>query len=117
MNLFQQGIARTAAQRQQALHGLRQRFGDNVVQRASAINPPDPKSVQVHCKPRGVPAELRLRERSHSVESVHQHWRVHLHWWEQPERREYFQVSIDGGRVLTLFRDGEGFWFLDRAIH
>lgn len=116
-NLFQQGITRTAAQLQQALHGLQQRFGDNVVQRASSIKHPDPKLVQVYCEPRGAPSELRLHEHSHSVENVHQHWRIHLHWWEQPEQRDYFQVSIDDGRVLTLFRDGEGFWFLDRAIH
>ena len=96
---------------------LRQRFGDNVVQMASSIDPPDPTPVQVYCTPGGDPAALRLRERSYPVEYVHQHWRVHLHWWGQPNRRDYFQVSIADGRVLTLFRDGEGIWFLDRAIH
>jgi hypothetical protein len=99
------------------LRGLRQRFGDNVVQMASAIEPPEPTPVHVHCAPGGGPAALRLRERSYPVECVHQHWRSHLHWWEQPTLRDYFQVSIAGGRVLTLFRDGEGLWFLDRAIH
>ena len=117
MNLLQQRSERTAAQRQQALHSLQQRFGDNVVQRASAIDPPEPTPVQVRCAPGGDPAALRLRERSHPVEYVHQHWRVQQHWWEQPTQRDYFQVSIADGRVLTLFRDGEGLWFLDRAIH
>ena len=117
MNLFQQRIERTAVQHQQALRGLRQRFGDNVVQMASAIEPPEPTPVHVHCAPGGGPAALRLRERSYPVECVHQHWRSHLHWWEHPTLRDYFQVSIAGGRVLTLFRDGEGLWFLDRAIH
>ncbi len=116
-NLFQQRSERTTALRRQALRGLRHRFGDNVVQMASAIDSPDPTLVQVRCAPGGVPAALRLREHSHPVERVHQHWRVQQHWWEQPARRDYFQVSLADGRVLTLFRDGEGLWFLDRAIH
>jgi len=116
-NLFQQRSERTTALRRQALRGLQQRFGDNVMLRASAIDPPEPTPVQVRCAPGGNPETLRLRERSHPVECVHQHWRVQQHWWEQPDRRDYFQVSLADERVLTLFRNGEGLWFLNRAIH
>jgi nucleotidyltransferase/DNA polymerase involved in DNA repair len=117
MNLFQQRSARTAMQRQQALRSLRQRFGDNVVQMASAIDPPEPTPVQVRCAPSGEPEEMRLHKRSYPVECVLQHWRMQLHWWEKPARRDYFQVSVAGERILTLFRDGEGLWFLDHAIY
>lgn len=117
MYLFQQRSIHTNARLQQALHSLQQRFGNDVIQRASVIESPEPSPVQVCCAPSGNPATLRLHERSYPIEYIHQHWRVQHHWWEQPIQRDYFQVSITDGRMLNLFRENTGTWFIDHAIH
>ena len=117
MHFFQQRSIHTTKRLKQALSSLQQRFGNNVIQRASAIESPEPSPVQVSCAPNGNPATLRLHEHSYPIECVHQHWRVQHHWWAQPIQRDYFQVSITDGRVLNLFCESTGTWFIDHAIH
>jgi hypothetical protein len=98
---------------------LRQRFGETVIQLASAVGPPAPIPIQVGVQPDGMPAWLGWggwprpgRGRSHRVASVYEHWRVYDRWWEQPVQRDYYQVETDGQALFTVFRDEQGRWFL-----
>ena len=102
---------------QKTVHSLRQRFGEHAIQFADTIDPPTPKTLQVHCNIAGIPIKLQIRKQTYLVEYIHQHWRVQSHWWDKPIQRDYYQVNIADGRMITLFCDNKETWFLDRAIH
>ncbi len=51
------------------------------------------------------------------VDTVREEWVVEDRWWTaRPLRRRYFEVVLNDGRNVVLFRDlvGGG-WFLQRA--
>jgi hypothetical protein len=51
------------------------------------------------------------------VAAVREEWRVVDHWWtEEPVRRRYFEVVLDTGRNVVVFRDElTGEWFRQQA--
>ncbi len=102
---------------QKTIHSLKQRFGEHAIQFADTLDPPKPKKLQVHCDTTGTPNKLQIRKQTHVVKYIHQHWRVQSHWWGKPIERDYYQVNISDGRLITLFCDHKKNWFLDRAIH
>ena len=61
----------------------------------------------------GVPAAVnRVR-----VVSVREEWRVVDRWWtEKPVRRRYFEVVLESGRNVVVFRDEQdGRWYRQSA--
>jgi hypothetical protein len=47
------------------------------------------------------------------VESVQDRWRIDDEWWrEEAVSRLYYQLQLEGGRVVTVYRDlaGGGWW-------
>lgn len=68
---------------------------------------------------RSVDGALRvtLRGREYSVLAVADSWRIAEEWWrEEPLRRTYYRFQLDGGRMLTAFRDGlNGDWYEQHA--
>ena len=52
-----------------------------------------------------------------AVADVRDEWRVVERWWtEQPLRRRYFDVVLETGENVVVFRDEEdGHWFRQRA--
>ena len=102
---------------QRTVHSLKQRFGEHAIQFADTLDPPKPKNLQVHCNPIGTPNKLQIRKKTYIVKYIHQHWRVQSHWRDKSIKRDYYQVNISDGRMITLFCDHKQTWFLDRAIH
>jgi hypothetical protein len=51
------------------------------------------------------------------VASVREEWRVADRWWtEQPIRRRYFDLVLESGENVAVFRDEEqGAWFRQKA--
>ncbi len=51
------------------------------------------------------------------VASVREEWRVVDRWWtEEPVRRRYFEVVLDNGRNVVVFRDElTGKWYRQQA--
>ena len=51
------------------------------------------------------------------VDCVREEWVVEDRWWTaRPLRRRYFEVVLNNGRNLVVFRDlVEGGWFLQRS--
>jgi hypothetical protein len=44
-----------------------------------------------------------------AVEALREEWLVEDRWWTpDPLRRHYFELVLDGGRCLTIFRDLAG---------
>jgi hypothetical protein len=73
-----------------------------------------PRAVEVVAR-EGMPATVGHQRRR--VEAVREEWLVEDRWWTQaPLRRHYFELVLEGGRCLTVFRDlvGGG-WFEQRS--
>jgi hypothetical protein len=51
------------------------------------------------------------------VEVVREEWRVLDRWWtEEPIARRYFEVVLETGQNVVVFRDGErGGWYSQRG--
>ena len=62
----------------------------------------------------GVP---RLVNRQ-GVALVREEWRVVDRWWtDEPVQRRYFEVVLESGQNVVVFRDEErGAWFSQRGI-
>jgi hypothetical protein len=52
-----------------------------------------------------------------AVALVREEWRVVDRWWtEEPVSRRYFEVVLESGRNVVVFRDEEvGRWFSQRG--
>lgn len=71
-----------------------------------------PRPADVALGADGLPSALG-RER---VESVLEDWIVEDRWWtDQPVRRRYLELVLEGGRCALVFRDlVSGSWFSQR---
>jgi hypothetical protein len=51
------------------------------------------------------------------VELIREEWRVVDRWWtEEPVSRRYFEVVLESGRNVVVFRDQEqGAWYTQRG--
>jgi len=83
----------------------------NVVPRG--IRPYDAKPISVRTGPDSRPVEVDGRK----IFSISEDWLVEESWWSDRQvRRHYFEVVLDGGHNLTLFRAlPGGSWFSQRA--
>ncbi len=73
----------------------------------------EPRPALVVSTGAGVP---RLVNRQ-SVALLREEWRVVDRWWtEEPISRRYFEVVLDSGQNVVVFRDEErSCWFTQRA--
>jgi len=71
--------------------------------------------LPVECAVNGQPLALRWRGRVWRIEAIFNHWRVETGWWDNPVRRDYYKVALEGGGVLLLVYDhiADG-WFVRR---
>ena len=75
------------------------------------LNAPRPALVEAQAG--GSPALVNRR----SVALVREEWRVVDRWWtEEPVSRRYFEVVLESGKNVVVFRDEErGCWFTQRG--
>jgi hypothetical protein len=78
---------------------------------AGRLNAPRPALVET-----AVSGEPRLVDRE-LVMVVREEWRVVDRWWtDEPINRRYFEVVLESGRNVCVYRDGERqCWFTQRA--
>jgi hypothetical protein len=78
---------------------------------ARALN--EPRAALVEAEFDGSPRAVD----SESVALLREEWRVVDRWWtEEPVSRRYFDVVLESGRNVVVFRDDEaGGWFSQRA--
>jgi hypothetical protein len=76
----------------------------------------EPLTVTVQLDAAGIPRTITLRRRRCTVAGVQETWRVDDEWWRpRAVSRLYFQVVLEDGRLLTLYRDLlEGHWWMQR---
>ncbi len=55
----------------------------------------------------------RKQKPKRQVVQVREIWRIDDEWWRRPISRLYYQVVLDDGRVVVLYRDLiDGRWYL-----
>jgi hypothetical protein len=51
-----------------------------------------------------------------AVAAVREQWQVEEGWWSQtPLRRRYFELVLEDGSDVVVFRDHRGHWFRQRG--
>jgi hypothetical protein len=77
--------------------------------------PPPPPSGFALYRPRAIEVEAvegiprAVGPRRGRVEAIREEWLIEDRWWtREPLRRHYFELVVEGGRCLTVFRDLEG---------
>jgi hypothetical protein len=82
-----------------------------------AVGPPRrlnaPRPALVEATLDGTPAQVNRQ----TVALVREEWRVVDRWWtEEPVSRRYFEVVLEAGENVVVFRDEErGCWFTQRG--
>ena len=82
------------------------------VRASRRLNEPQPALVEAQFD--GTP---RLVNRQ-GVALVREEWRVVDRWWtEEPVQRRYFELVLESGQNVVVFRDEErGGWFSQRGV-
>ena len=83
-----------------------------VVRTSRRLNEPQPALVEQRFD--GTP---RLVNRQ-GVAVVREEWRVVDRWWtDEPVQRRYFELVLESGQNVVVFRDEErGGWFSQRGV-
>ena len=78
---------------------------------ARVLNKPRPALVEA------VSGGSPKRVNRQSVAAVREEWRVVDRWWtDEPVARRYFDVVLESGENVVVYRDDEsGSWFTQRA--
>ena len=76
------------------------------------VNAPRPALVET-----GFGGCAARREPRAASTLVREEWRVVDRWWtDEPVDRRYFEVVLEGGQNVCVYRDGEaGCWFTQNA--
>jgi hypothetical protein len=69
-----------------------------------------PRAVAVASMPDGTPRELTLDGgRRHGVVAVRDDWLVQDLWWtDRAVDRHYFELVLDSGRLVVVYREAAG---------
>ena len=75
-----------------------------------------PRGVEVQTDTHGEPLRVRLRGRWFQISLVRDHYRTEDRWWTaEPVSRAYYELLLEDGRVMTVFRDeNRGEWWEQR---
>ena len=78
---------------------------------ARRLNAPRPALVEGHAD--GTPRRVNRQD----VALVREEWRIVDRWWtEEPVDRRYFDLVLETGENVVVYRDGDsGTWFTQRA--
>ena len=68
-----------------------------------SVNAPEP--VDVEEAPSGLPLAVKTPRRQ-AIKTVEDSWRIDDEWWRrQPVSRLYYEVILDSGQRLVLYKD------------
>jgi hypothetical protein len=69
--------------------------------------------VRVQAGAHGLPHAVLFEGEVRAVTAVQDRWRIDDEWWrETPVARLYYELRLEGDRVITVYRDlaGGGWW-------
>ncbi len=65
-----------------------------------------PQAIGAETDDRGMPIAVLLGSNRLAVSSIEDVWRIEEEWWrDMPITRTYFEVLLEDGRRVTVFRD------------
>ncbi len=64
-----------------------------------------PKEIEVLTNGLGEPAEVVRNGKRSQVAAIPSSWRIDDEWWRERISRQYFQVELEDGLVMTVFND------------
>jgi hypothetical protein len=71
------------------------------------------RPLRVEVDAAGRPLRVHGRRGPVRIVEVREVWRIDDEWWRNPISRDYYEVVLDSGRLLTLHHDRvEGRWYL-----
>ena len=75
-----------------------------------------PRELRVDTGERGQPVRVLFESVMRNVTSVQDRWRIDDEWWrETPLSRMYYQLQLEGDRVITVYQDlVGGAWCVQR---
>jgi hypothetical protein len=74
-----------------------------------------PREIRVLTTAPGEPLSVYRGHHRKKVARILNSWRIDDEWWREPLSRQYFQVELQDGVVLTVFRDLiSGIWYQQR---
>jgi len=85
--------------------------------RAHRLRPlASPRRTRVETDERARPRAVLCEGAMRTVSAIQDRWRIDDEWWrETPVSRAYYQLQLDSGRVITVYRDlVEGAWWEQR---
>lgn len=73
--------------------------------RLRAVN--EPRTVRVELNESGLPTTVGWADgpMGSKVECVNETWRIDDEWWRKQISRLYFEVMLEGGKRIVLFKD------------
>ena len=76
----------------------------------------DPRAARVQTDDRGRPQHVLFEGMVREVTCVQNYWRIDDEWWREASvSRMYYEVQLEGDRLVTLYRDlPGGTWWLQR---
>ena len=76
----------------------------------------DPRPARVQTDDRGHPQRVLFEGAVRDVTCVQDRWRIDDEWWREASvSRMYYEVQLEGDRLVTLYRDlPGGTWWLQR---
>lgn len=70
-----------------------------------------PRAVAVR-EDNGRPVALSMSRMALAVEEIRERWRIDDDWWRRPISRTYYELLLESGDVVTVFKDlVSGEWF------
>jgi len=66
------------------------------------LNQPRPIAVETRA---GRPVSLTIGTRTYAIARVQDTWIIVDEWWRTPIDRQYVQVLLENGRLMTIFLD------------
>lgn len=72
-----------------------------------------PRRIRVEHDAAGRPTAVHFEGELRPVAAVQDRWRIDDEWWRETAiSRMYWSLQLEGGRVLTVYRDliGGGWW-------
>ncbi len=70
------------------------------------------RPIRVTCGHDGTPRVVVVAGRGRQVVSVRDEWLVQDRWWtDHPVDRHFFELVLEPGRVMVLYRDRAAEWF------
>ena len=65
-----------------------------------------PREIEVAPAEGGLPRTVRFEGAMRDVAAIQDRWRIDDEWWrEMAVSRMYYQLQLEGGRVITVYRD------------